>query len=470
VSTVQAILERSTKARAAQERLRVTVLIFRRPLSFKRKPNIKESRLAGTTQYPKAKEAQGVESFGHRHLMLMLAGQACVGKPGDATVSMLAPDWLPYTARGLRLSRAWCEGMLVALLGLSLSGPVLPLDWDAPEGCPQLDVVEEEFQRLMLDPDTKYPPGFWAKGELRWEGSQWVLEMNYHSQGSPDSWDWVSSPDCHEMGTLAAGSLAFQVDPLISGWGPKILPKPSVQQPEHPSKPSEPEEAEAGPLPGPEPSVPRSPPADGSGSASRLGGVMALAGGAAFNLFPSIPGGVDLRGGISLAWARVLAVSKYWAGGRFFSSDRQVGAELQAWSLGIEGCGAPLQRRLEVQLCLEVSAGGVRARGFGSLVSPRPVHRAWVWTGARSQVAWALSPRVSVFGTLGLGVSVYSPRFEFEQVQNTTLEYSVPRVQGVALAGLELKFGPSLRAKLDLKTRAASGKGPQARPSPTGSR
>lgn len=250
--------------------------------------------------------------------------------------------------------------------------------------------------------------------------------------------------DCWVLTARMAWVIAIDLEPLGS-WGMPVAPDPYRREdPEPTSEPlvsSPPPPREPSVVPPTEDQIEEAPTLRKRGM--RVEGVIGLAGGTNFNVLPPVVGGAELRGGIQIGWARILALANYWGGGLYLSEDRRVGAELSAWDLGVEGCGAPLRRTIELHLCLSVAAGGVRARGLGDLESPKDTHRAWLYTGLRFQAAWVVQPRVALFASAGASLTTLRPRFMFDLPQ--TLEFEVPWVGASALAGVELRFGSRRR-------------------------
>jgi hypothetical protein len=337
--------------------------------------------------------------------------------------------------------------MLIALSELPLSDMV---EWHAPEECPQVDFLQAELDKHLRDPLDSYDNVLRVRGEVRPVAGIWELELLYERHGTVEH-EYLSGADCWQLAALAGGLIAIAVDPLALGAGVtdeglRVDASLVQYQREQPVPVQLPlskstivvERASSPPEPTPvKPDVTN----DAAAKTQRATrGLLSIGGGAILNLFPNVAGSADLRGGIKVHWAQIMAVAQYTGGGRYFTQDRSRGAELSAWGFGLEGCGAPVRRIVEFHLCLGLTAGGVHARGFGALVSPNRSLRPWLWPNARAELLWVVTPVVTLFVTLGTAVSAVRPAFLIDNDAGIPDSYELPWVQGFGTAGVRFRL------------------------------
>jgi hypothetical protein len=173
-------------------------------------------------------------------------------------------------------------------------------------------------------------------------------------------------------------------------------------------------------------------------------------GGTAFTgVFPQVGGGVELAGALERGPFRWQNTASGWFGGRFRSSEAEVGADLVALGFASSLCGVPEARRVRVPLCAVAGVGAMRARAVGT-AEPRSNTQPWVWAGAEVSVQVLARQDLAI----GLGVGAYGillrPGWE---ISAPDVSYRIPPVMGLLRLTLEI---PELGRKKSTSTKIES--------------
>lgn len=159
-------------------------------------------------------------------------------------------------------------------------------------------------------------------------------------------------------------------------------------------------------------------------------------GGTAFTgVFPQIGGGVELEGALERGPFRWQNTASGWFGGRFRSSEAEVGADLLALGFASSLCGVPAARRVRVPLCAVAGVGAMRARAVGTS-EPRSNTQPWVWAGA--EVNLQVLARQDLALALGVGAYGVLVRPGWE-ISAPDVSYRLPPVMGLVRLTLEIR-------------------------------
>jgi hypothetical protein len=199
---------------------------------------------------------------------------------------------------------------------------------------------------------------------------------------------------------------------------------PSASGPSGPSGPSEASFGEFGPLVVDE-SRPRAP----------ILGAIGVGATGVWGVFPQIGGGVELEGALERGPLRWQNTASGWFGGRFRSSEAEVGADLLALGFATSLCGVPAVKRVRVPLCAVAGVGAMRARAVGT-IDPRSSTQPWVWAGA--EVSLQVLARQDLAIALGIGAHGILVRPGWE-IRAPDVSYRVPPVMGLLRLTLEVR-------------------------------
>ncbi|MFO0631314.1 MAG: hypothetical protein U0168_00530 [Nannocystaceae bacterium] len=117
-------------------------------------------------------------------------------------------------------------------------------------------------------------------------------------------------------------------------------------------------------------------------------------------------------------------------------ADRDAGARLTLWNVGVRLCGVPSWRVLELPLCAGADAGQLRAQGFG-YDGARTLRRPWAAIALAPGLLWRVHPRVAIGLRVELGVPLRRTQLVIENLE------ALPRVgpvSGRGLLGVEGRF------------------------------
>jgi hypothetical protein len=167
----------------------------------------------------------------------------------------------------------------------------------------------------------------------------------------------------------------------------------------------------------------------------RILGAIGVGATAFAGVFPQVGGGVELEGALERGALRWQNAASGWFGGRFRSSEAEVGADL--WALGFASslCGVPAVRRVRVPLCAVGGVGAMRARAVGT-IEPRSSTQPWVWAGA--EVSLQVLARQDLAIALGVGAYGILLRPGWE-IRAPDVSYTLPPVMGLLRLTLEVR-------------------------------
>jgi hypothetical protein len=167
-------------------------------------------------------------------------------------------------------------------------------------------------------------------------------------------------------------------------------------------------------------------------------------------VFPQVGGGVELAGALERGPLRWQSGASGWFGGRFRSSEAEVGADLWALGFATSLCGVPAARRVRVPLCAVGGMGAIRARAVGT-TEPRNSTRPWAWAGA--EVSLQVLARQDLAIALGIGAHGILVRPGWE-IRAPDVAYRLPPVMGLLRLTLEVR---ELGRKKSTPTEIGSG-------------
>lgn len=282
------------------------------------------------------------------------------------------------------------------------------------------------------------------------------LELEIASHAGTEQHE-LTGPDCERLIDRAALLIASAVDPFLYSWSPRgetaqrhrravMVQHPRVESPAptvaptiaagEPGEPSEPSD-EFGPLAPAEPADERSRPP--------ISGAVSVGATTFVGLFPQIGGGIELEGALergALRWQTTVSAA---FGGRFRSTEADVGGDLWALGLGTALCGVPEARRVRVPLCAVAGAGFITAQAVGT-VEARQITQPWAWAGAEGRVLLVAREHLAIGLGLGAHAALVRPAWE---VQSPGVRFTVPPVMGVLRLTVEarqLRRGNSARS------------------------
>ncbi len=315
-------------------------------------------------------------------------------------------------------------------LGMVLAGDVR---WTAPSSCPDEATVRARLDAAggvgALDVDAVATPT---------EDGRWMLELGISLDGVR-SVRTLDAGDCDALAEAAVLLIGLQLDAVDPGTAPQSagsVPVPAVEpELELAPEPRFEREATAEPEPQAEPRVEQAPaevrsPASPSRPPLALQGwVLGIGMGVSAGTVP-LPG-VPFELLVGWAWPRL----RLGVRGRYHLARRvELGAgrdaRVHAGMAGPEACARLGASGFEVPVCGQVSVGGTRSNTRGTA---RDRGGPWVETGADVGVVWALAPRVSLAGRLGVAVPLVGSRYVVDDV----VAFDPGPVGGRVMFGLE---------------------------------
>lgn len=356
-------------------------------------------------------------------------------------------------------------GVVVSIVALAIAaatavrgaepGADLDVQWDAPAGCGDAEMVREHARRRL---GASVEASVVARGRV-WaiDDATWGLLLEVETRRGRESRE-IRASSCTALAEAAGLLIAVAIDPAATpapttpreptpppSVAPPSIAPPSVVPPSIAS-PSEP-----GPPPGVEPSrvVPRTttdrraPPGgsdDRQPPRTRLvdGAVRAEAGARFARVLPR-PVGATVGGAAVLRFAAArLELRAQHAFGQPLPDPQltDVGGRFSLTTGALVGCWAPRRRRIEIPLCGGIEIGAMRGRSFGvandgdasSLFAALPIE-----TG----VIVSPIPRVGLVVLAGLAPTLRRPSFHLRDRD----PLFVAGALGVRLvAGVELRF------------------------------
>lgn len=303
---------------------------------------------------------------------------------------------------------------------------IADVQWAAPSECPNREVLVAGISRRLGRPLAAGE----AKVDARVTGDKfrgYTLDLALSAGGRGET-RRVQDPSCAALSEAAALRVVAAIE------APDVVPTPEpapVQEPETAQEPTlevVPAEAiKTSPMPEPAPG-----PEDRSSRGRAPGGLLRLQGGLELGALPG-PRGVGPAGavglGLGLLWPRVrLELQGTVLAPR---SDGVVKAGLYAGA--VHGCGRLGRERLEVPLCLGLEVGALRAS------RPQVGANWWLAVVVGPGLAWHLSSRISVWGSLQLAVAPLRPVFTDGTGKDDPL-FTPSVASGRLLVGVELRL------------------------------
>jgi hypothetical protein len=363
-------------------------------------------------------------------------------------------------------------GLLIALLAAEPT-----FEWSGASVCPGAEVELAEALHAYLGESSKRPEDVVVA--LRIEpgpDSGARLDLAIASRVGEERHELIGL-SCAQVIDQAALLIASVIDPFVFGWPmpPRepnerrmaIAVRPPVQRPRDQAVGVEaPPSSSSVAVPVRSVDLQYFAPPDASrtyelvavpedqGDRPQTTGALGVAATAFAGLFPQIGGGAEIEGAVERAAFRWQITGSGWFGGRFRSSDAEVGGDLWALGVGSGLCGVPAtgrhftrhpKGRLRVPLCAVGGVGFVSAEAVGTRV-PRRTYEPWAWAGAEARVVLLARPKLGI----GLGVGVHAALLRPAwAVRSPDVEYRVPPVSGV------LRLTVELRGLQSQKTRRA---------------
>lgn len=236
----------------------------------------------------------------------------------------------------------------------------LHIDWEAPPGCPDAEVVRAHARALLRD--TVQPVSAWGTIVASPDGGGFVLALTVTGVSGVEERE-LHDASCEALGEAAGLLIAVAADPALADPRleiPPVDPPPPDPPPSEPTPRAKPATLEI--------AAPREPSPSPPPSRVRVRGVVrAEALGQFFRLLPNAAGvGVGGVVGVLLPRARAELRGRYFTPqAARYAEDPAVGGSFDLWSLGLSGCAEPRRRRLTFPLCGGFELGGVRGRSFG---------------------------------------------------------------------------------------------------------
>ncbi len=339
--------------------------------------------------------------------------------------------------------------MLVPALALGLlasDGPAPRLRWDAPPSCPTASEVQRRLDQWVGEMDGAT---LWADARVDAHEDGFVVRVRMVSATGSDERSF-SGEHCELLADAVVFVVAVAIDPVTSTGAavedPVSMmdegePEPSVHSTAEtdakleveveamaratPKASSSVRESSGADVPRPE----RVPVAGGIRVASSVGagvlpGLDVLLGGAGIVRGPSFRAELVLQHGFARA-ARLDAFDT-------------AGADLDQWTALGRGCWAHPRRRLEFDLCGQLEAGAVRARGVG-VQDARTRWSSFVGLGIAAGLALRLVDRLALWID---GQGFGSPRRPAFSVAGSDQRLHAAAAGGGRISvGLELRLG-----------------------------
>lgn len=340
---------------------------------------------------------------------------------------------------------------LSLLLSLDPAAASPTIDWSSNHACPGAELDLERVIASRLRADAAELARVEARVQLFDAGPAGLrLELEIASQAGTEAHQ-IAALDCERLLEQAALLIASAVDPFVYHWSapdesaarqhhravavqrPRdsvvVVSPSSPSSPISPSSPSSPiiEQPrrddsldvvhEFGPLEPAEPERDKPP----------ISGTLGVGATTFVGLFPSIGGGFEVEGALERGPLRWQTAANGWFGGRFRSTEAEVGGDL--WALGLASalCGVPAAKRVRVPLCATAGAGLIAVRAVGT-VEPRRSVQPWAWAGAEARVLLLAREDLAVGLGVGAQAALVRPAWE---VRSPGVRFTVPPVMGV---------------------------------------
>lgn len=291
---------------------------------------------------------------------------------------------------------------------------MLPLlDWQAPAPCPDAAAVQQRLSSAL-----EALPGGWESGaRVRGRvsggaGKEWVLELDLERASSRASRAparrRLSAPHCDELADAAAVAIALALG------GDHGARQPAQSEPYPPSSALAVGSASISDNVAPTESTPE-PPAPW---------VLALAADAVFDSGLLAGVGWGAAAGVQLShrgWSS--GAYGVWLPERTLGLGRGQGVDFQWLAAGARGCRQVLSSPLELDACVGIELGSLRASGYG--------------------LSQAVESSALVFAPL-LGASVSWPQQQWALTSRVDAMLSLPRQEYTVDAGRRIHESPAL--------------------------
>lgn len=370
--------------------------------------------------------------------------------------------------------------MAFTLAALLLLAPAegLRLDWQAPAGCPDGEVLRARVVDLV-GVEATGRARLTARARVRGKAGRWTLELALVREGGQDR-RTLSDPDCRALAEAAALVLAVAIDPLARIDGPvpedsppdaagngslvplppgeppatdAVVPEPlppgpsdmSVDSPPptSPAPPNSSPRIEAAPSDSPPPTPSPVPGDRPTLRARKLQLGLRLGAGLGFTrLLPGPHAALDLGLGLEGRGWRVELAGLFVPPVRgVAASDPGIGGVFRLGAGELRGCAVPglRGRPLVFPLCVGLQLGAMHGRGEGSgLPVQQSARSPWVATRFGGALRWR--PRAGRVGLwLGLDAIVALIRPAFVTAGGVPV-HEAARVGGQASLGLEIRL------------------------------
>ncbi len=312
------------------------------------------------------------------------------------------------------------------------SAPALPLrlEWTAPPGCPDAEMVRADVEHLAHRPlraDRRATDALWGTITAGNDGHH--LDLVIRLQGAVIRRQ-LDATRCDTLGHAASLIAAVAVAPLSTA-GTVTASEPADGEdaddlavgavPDPPRVPSPPEASEPTPRARPVPRArerrPPAPRAEASMDAEPERAhalVLGAAVGVGLGLVPRP--GLGLLG--SVGWQFGAGRLELLGGhvfGRTATLSDDAGVTVSASGAGLRLGFGWERERIALSLGLGAMVLSLSASGRGASVSPSPVRELWVGIGPGAAVQWAIARRVGVRAGLDLLVGARRPGFHLTQ-------------------------------------------------------
>lgn len=325
-------------------------------------------------------------------------------------------------------------GTLLLTLGLGLPEP--QIEWSGDEICPGAQVELVAAIASYLNAQTSHPAAVESRVKLADAGPAGLrLDLELRSSSGHETHE-LAGIDCEQVLDRAAMLIAGTIDPYAYAWPRHVESSEQhhrvvvVQSPHNrrvAPTPKPPREDGSAPVPvvpefGPfelgDPVIDRPRPA--------ISGAISVGGTGFVGLFPSVGGGAELEGALERGHLRWQTGVGGWFGGRFRSTEANVGGDLWALAFATGLCAMPGTRKVQVPLCATGGLGFISVRAVGT-VDPRSDVRPWAWAGVETRVLFLAREDLAV----GLGVGVMAALLRPAWEVPSYVRFTVPPAMGV---------------------------------------
>ena len=248
--------------------------------------------------------------------------------------------WLVSSARRrCRLARRVTLASLAAS-NLGLAAPLaLDLDWRAPAGCPDRNVMRRYVEEMLGSSELATSSLSARGGVARIATDRWTADLSLRSSSGSESTRSFEGPTCESVSRAAALVMALTLHPNEAPIAP-ANPERDARPPERPI---------VGRFVRPE-----------------------IAPSAALDVGSTPGSGVAYGGALALGWSPFAAIrweifAAYFAPRRgTLANDNALGADVSLAALGIRGCYPVVDAAVSFAPCIGGGLDWLRASGFGA--------------------------------------------------------------------------------------------------------